>query len=295
MKLKAVKENWRWKTNKFGLRSVFLLCVFFFLAGFSGSRFFHHSQEDEYDVRARLLEKSTKEEVEYRLLHGGYSGDDFITSIPFQILSWNPRILYFPNFANAKQCENIVEMAKEGLTPSEVLLRKGETEENTQGVRTSSGVFINTTEDKTGVLEVIEEKIARATKLPRTHGEEFNILRYKIGQKYDSHYDAFNPSEFGPLDSQRVASFLLYLTDVEEGGETMFPFENGLNMDGSYRYKDCIGLKIKPRKGDGILFYSLFPNGTLDPTSLHGSCPVIKGEKWVATKWIRNQIVEYDD
>ncbi|CAK8539658.1 unnamed protein product [Lathyrus sativus] len=287
MKFKAVKENWRWKTKKFGLRSVFLLCIFFFLAGFSGSRFFHHSVA----LDSLVLEKSTEEEVEHRVLHGGESGDDFITSIPFQILSWSPRLLYFPNFASAKQCEIIVEIAKVGLTPSQVLLHEGQTEENTQEIRTSSGVFINATQDKTGVLEVIEEKIARASKLPRTHGETFNILRYKIGQKYDSHYDAFTASEYGPVDYQRAASFLLYLTDVQEGGETVFPFENGLNMDGSYRYKDCIGLKIKPRKGDGILFYSLFPNGTIDPTSLHGSCPVIKGEKWVATKWIWNQIL----
>ncbi|KAK9285429.1 hypothetical protein L1049_024622 [Liquidambar formosana] len=86
-----------------------------------------------------------------------------------------------------------------------------------------------------------------------------------------------------------VASFLLYLSDVEEGGETMFPFENGLDVDVNYDYRKCIGLKVKPRQGDGLLFYSLFPNGTIDPTSLHGSCPVIKGQKWVATKWIRDQ------
>uniref|UniRef100_M1AZV5 Prolyl 4-hydroxylase n=3 Tax=Solanum TaxID=4107 RepID=M1AZV5_SOLTU len=59
-------------------------------------------------------------------------------------------------------------------------------------------------------------------------------------------------------------------------------------MDGNYDYSKCIGLKVKPRRGDGLLFYSLLPNGTIDLTSLHGSCPVIRGEKWVATKWIRN-------
>lgn len=81
--------------------------------------------------------------------------------------------------------------------------------------------------------------------------QSFNILRYELGQKYDSHYDVFNPTEYGPQSSQRVkilylsclqlslepetsfafmqiASFLLYLSDVEEGGETMFPFEVSL-------------------------------------------------------------------
>lgn len=81
----------------------------------------------------------------------------------------------------------------------------------------------------------------------------------------------------------------MYLSDVEEGGETMFPYENGSNMDIEYNYFDCIGLTVKPQQGDGLLFYSLLTNGTIDQTSLHGSCPVIKGEKWVATKWLRDQ------
>ncbi|XP_019422068.1 PREDICTED: probable prolyl 4-hydroxylase 9 isoform X2 [Lupinus angustifolius] len=255
MKGKMVKGNWSFRMNKFTFPYVFLLCIFFFLAGFFGSTLFSQSQDGGHGLRPR---PRFLESTEYNLMTAGDSGDDSITSIPFQVLSWKPRALYFPNFATAEQCEGIVDVAKAGLKPSSLALRKGENEENTKGVRTSSGVFVSASEDKTGILAVIEEKIARATMIPRAHGE--------------------------------MASFLLYLTDVEEGGETMFPFENGLNMDGSYEYEDCIGLKIRPRRGDGLLFYSLFPNGsTIDPTSLHGSCPVIKGEKWVATKWIRNE------
>ncbi|XP_062101851.1 probable prolyl 4-hydroxylase 9 [Humulus lupulus] len=292
MRGKNVKANWSLKT-KLGLPSVFLLCIFFFLLGFFGSNLFAQDQEFSGGARARERRlESTKEETEYELLPTGETGDDSITSIPFQVLSWNPRALYFPNFATAEQCDTIVSLAEPSLRPSALALRKGETEDNTKGIRTSSGMFISAFEDKTGTLEVVEEKIARATMIPRIHGEPFNILRYNLGQKYDSHYDAFNAAEYGPQKSQRAASFLLYLSDVQEGGETMFPFENGLNMNGNYNFEDCIGLKVKPRKGDGLLFYSLFPNGTIDPTSLHGSCPVTKGEKWVATKWIRNQELE---
>ncbi|KAF3647842.1 putative prolyl 4-hydroxylase 9 [Capsicum annuum] len=322
-----------------GLPSLFLLCLFFFLAGLFGSTLVSHQDVLVPTVRPRSRVLESVEEFDP--LPNGETGEHSLTSISFQVLSWFPRALYFPNFATIEQCQAIIKMAKAELKPSSLALRKGETAENTKGIRTSSGMFISASEDKTGILHLIEEKIAKATMIPSTHGEvstrqcilpivsnteenksfgvrvdlcvfqAFNVLRYEIGQSYHSHYDAFDPAQYGPQKSQRihcndsfaymesprsdvwVASFLLYLSDVEEGGETMFPFESGQNMDANYDFRKCIGLKVKPRRGDGLLFYSLLPNGTIDPTSLHGSCPVIRGEKWVATKWIRDQ--EMDD
>ncbi|RVX23354.1 putative prolyl 4-hydroxylase 9 [Vitis vinifera] len=327
MKSKA-KGKWRFGT-KLGLPVVFLFCLFFFLAGLFGSGLL--PQEFSSSEPRRLI----REERDYDPLAHGESGEDSVTSIPFQVLSWRPRALYFPNFATSEQCQSIINMAKSNLTPSTVALRVGEIRVNTEGIRTRQNWDIGSD----------RAKIARVIMIPRTHGEikpkenclnwlgqvppfefvvmkrfltdvvyhvvsvgggnlawgqiditmfqAFNILRYEIGQRYNSHYDAFDPAEYGPQKSHRIATFLVYLSDVEEGGETMFPFENGLNMDKDYDFQRCIGLKVKPHQGDGLLFYSMFPNGTIDPTSLHGSCPVIKGEKWVATKWIRDQ--EQDD
>ncbi|KAJ0247300.1 prolyl 4-hydroxylase 9 [Hirschfeldia incana] len=274
--------------KKLGLASVIGFCSLCFLIGFYASALL---SQNVPGVRPRLrrLEMVEGGEEEASSMPHGVTGHESVESIPFQVLSWKPRALYFPNFATAEQCQAIIDRAKVNLKPSGLALRLGETAESTQGTRTSSGTFVSASEESTGALDYVEKKIARATMIPRNHGEAFNILRYELGQKYDSHYDVFNPTEYGPQTSQRIASFLLYLSDVEEGGETMFPFENGANMGVGYDYKQCIGLKVKPRKGDGLLFYSVFPNGTIDQTSLHGSCPVTKGEKWVATKWIRDQ------
>ncbi|KAM3286133.1 putative prolyl 4-hydroxylase 9 isoform X2 [Capsicum chacoense] len=260
-----------------GLPSLFLLCLFFFLAGLFGSTLVSHQDVLVPTVRPRSRVLESVEEFDP--LPNGETGEHSLTSISFQVLSWFPRALYFPNFATIEQCQAIIKMAKAELKPSSLALRKGETAENTKGIRTSSGMFISASEDKTGILHLIEEKIAKATMIPSTHGEAFNVLRYEIGQSYHSHYDAFDPAQYGPQKSQRVASFLLYLSDVEEGGETMFPFESGQNMDANYDFRKCIGLKVKPRRGDGLLFYSLLPNGTIDPVSfsctfhvVHVSC-----------------------
>ncbi|KAJ7564828.1 hypothetical protein O6H91_02G035500 [Diphasiastrum complanatum] len=277
--------------QKLSLPVVLISCFFFFVAGYYIASSLTEDPLDDLKVtripRPKLIQNES--DAEFVALDHGKSGDNSVQIIPFQVLSWRPRILLFPNFANAEQCRAIVALAKSHLTPSSLALRKGETMETTMNIRTSSGTFLSASQDKTGTLAWVEEKMARATMVPRTHGEAFNVLRYELGQKYNCHYDYFDPIEYGPQKSQRMASFLLYLSDVEEGGETMFPYEDYKNMNVHYDFKQCIGLKVKPRQGDALLFYSMFPNGTFDRTSLHGSCPVLKGEKWVATKWIRNR------
>lgn len=108
----------------------------------------------------------------------------------------------------------------------------------------------------------------------------------------------------------QLATVLLYLHAPDEGGETIFPLEgkDGLGrLDrGEVDYRHCdVGLKVrwqvvdkcvylarvaaqyKPKTGDALLFYSMYPNGTFDRHSLHGGCPVGKGTKWVMTKWLR--------
>ncbi len=79
---------------------------------------------------------------------------------------------------------------------------------------------------------------------------------------------------------------LIYLTDVQEGGETLFPNAGGhgtCDCGG----KSVRGLCVRPRKGDAVLFYTTRPNAAEDSSSLHGGCEVIAGEKWSATLWIR--------
>ncbi|RRT84705.1 hypothetical protein B296_00011257 [Ensete ventricosum] len=67
---------------------------------------------------------------------------------------------------------------------------------------------------------------------------------------------------------------------------TMLPVENG--------EVDCLRLKSGLKSRCYFSYIASNPD-VYGPqkshrTSLHGSCPVIKGQKWVATKWIRDQI-----
>lgn len=222
----------------------------------------------------------------------GESGESEQYTQPFQLLSWYPRTYVFPRFLNTERAEHFVKLAKARLAPSSLAFKKGDTADTTKDVRTSQGTFISRNEDKEGVLAWIEDRLAQLTGLPANHGEPFNVLRYQLTQHYDSHYDVFDPESYGPQASQRMATVLIYLSAPEEGGETVFPLEgeHGLDRLPTINYRSCDqGLKYKPRSGDALLFWSIHPNGSFDKHALHGGCPVTKGEKWVATKWIRDK------
>ena len=222
----------------------------------------------------------------------GKNGNTWTTKMDFQVLSWEPHAVIYRNFATMQECEHVKQLADRRLAPSGLALRKGDTAAGTADIRTSSGTFLSRREDPDGILERLERRIADVTHVHYTHGEPFNVLRYQHGQKYDSHYDTFDPESYGPQTSQRIASFLLYLTDVEEGGETHFPLEGpgGLHRLIGIDYKSCDGgLHVQPRAGDALLFWNVHPNATFDKYALHGGCPVKLGEKWVATKWIRDK------
>lgn len=154
-------------------------------------------------------------------------------------------------------------------------------------VRTSSGMFLDKRQDET--VGGIERKIAAWTFLPEENGEAMQILHYENGQKYEPHFDYFHDKANQQLGGHRIATVLMYLSDVQKGGETIFPNSEGkLSQIKDDTWSDCAknGYAVKPEKGDALLFFSLHPDVTIDPSSLHGSCPVIEGVKWSATKWI---------
>jgi len=121
------------------------------------------------------------------------------------VLSWNPRAVFYPGFLDEARCKRIVDLAAARLAPSSLALRAGDTASNTADIRTSQGTFLTRGDDGEGVLDYLEKRIADVTMLPQRHGEPFNVLRYEVGQKYDSHYDTFDPESYGP-QSRRVAA-----------------------------------------------------------------------------------------
>ncbi|GKU97048.1 hypothetical protein SLEP1_g10230 [Rubroshorea leprosula] len=198
-------------------------------------------------------------------------------------LSWSPRVFTYKGFLSHEECDHLIDLGKDKLVRSVVGDNSTESE-----IRTSSGMFLVKHQDE--VVADIEARIAAWTFLPEENAESIQILRYQHGQKYEPHFDFFYDKVYHEeLGGHRVATVLMYLSDVESGGETFFPSSQaGITQGRHGSWSECAkrGYAVKPRKGDALLFFNLHLNGTTDVYSLHGSCPVIKGEKWSATKWI---------
>jgi len=206
-----------------------------------------------------------------------------------EVLGWKPRAFLFHNFLTEEECDHLIATAEPTMAKSTVVDNaSGKSVPST--IRTSSGTFLTRHQDE--IVNKIEAKIAEASQIPEDNGEGLQILQYQIGQKYEAHYDYFHDkfNNDASKGGQRIATMLMYLSTVEEGGETVFPasVDKPHKNDPSNDWSSCAkrGIAVKAVKGDALLFWSLKPDGEEDTSSLHAGCPVIKGTKWSATKWM---------
>ncbi|MEM5014483.1 2OG-Fe(II) oxygenase [Niallia taxi] len=179
-----------------------------------------------------------------------------------------PLIVVLDNVLSDQECNKLIEFSKDNLKRSKIS-SSGEGEVN--DIRTSSSMFFQGNEND--ILEKLEKRISAIMCIPIEHAEGIQILKYTPGQEYKAHFDFFN-SASKAAKNNRISTLVIYLNDVEEGGETYFPKLN---------------LSISPKKGSAVYFEYFYNNEDLNELTLHGGAPVIKGEKWVATQWMRKQ------
>ncbi|MDX2085006.1 MAG: 2OG-Fe(II) oxygenase [Candidatus Melainabacteria bacterium] len=204
---------------------------------------------------------------------------DFKQLITVLMLMEEPRVYLFSNFLSKEEASWMVSLSEEKLNPSTVVDKEtGDYVEHPH--RTSSGTYFRRAEND--LVTNIEARIEQITQIPAENGEGIQILKYGIGGEYRPHFDYFPPELPGSQKTlerhgQRIATLIMFLNTVQDGGETIFP---------------TLKLKFKPVVGNALLFYNLTPDGAVDPRTLHGGAPVLQGEKWIATKWLRTQVYD---
>uniref|UniRef100_A0A2M4A312 procollagen-proline 4-dioxygenase n=1 Tax=Anopheles triannulatus TaxID=58253 RepID=A0A2M4A312_9DIPT len=148
--------------------------------------------------------------------------------------------------------------------------------------RTSTNAWLNVDTVYTNLKPVVK-RVEDMTGLTKESYDHLQIGNYGVGGHYATHYDYDRPAEgqeaFSSLGKgNRIATVMYYLSDVGAGGATVFP---------------VIGVSVFPRKGSAVFWYNAHRNGTSDPRTLHGACPVMLGSKWVANQWIHERGQEF--
>ena len=188
-----------------------------------------------------------------------------------------PRVVVLGQLLSDDECDALVAAARPRMARSlTVQTQTGGEELNPD--RTSHGMFFNRGEGE--LINRIEARIARLLNWPVDHGEGMQVLHYRPGAEYKPHYDYFDPAEPGTptilrRGGQRVATLVMYLNEPARGGGTTFP---------------DVGLEVAPVRGNAVFFSYDRPHPATG--TLHGGAPVIEGEKWVATKWLRERVFE---
>lgn len=185
-----------------------------------------------------------------------------------------PEVALFDNLLSHDECDELIALSRAKLKQSTIVDPQTGKEAVIQA-RTSYGTYFPVNE--TPFIAKLDARIASVMHWPIENGEGLQILNYKVGGEYKPHFDYFPPEDPGSAvhiakGGQRVSTLILYLNDVESGGETIFP---------------PLGLTITPKKGAAIYFEYVDKDGQVDANTLHGGAPVIAGEKWIATKWMR--------
>ena len=184
----------------------------------------------------------------------------------------NPRVVVFGGLLTDDECDALVAAAAPRMARSEtVVTTTGGNEVN--AARTSDGMFFGRAE--LPICQRVEERIAALLNWPLVNGEGLQVLHYRSGAEYKPHHDYFDPAEPGMAavlrrGGQRVGTLVMYLNTPQQGGATVFP---------------DVDLEVAPIKGNAVFFSYDRPHPVT--RSLHGGAPVLAGEKWVATKWLR--------
>lgn len=187
-----------------------------------------------------------------------------------------PQVVVLGDVLSADECNEMIERSRHRLKRS-TTVNPDTGEEDVIRNRTSEGIWFQRGED--AFIERLDQRIASLMNWPVENGEGLQILHYSTTGEYRPHFDYFPPDQPGSSvhtarGGQRVATLIVYLNDVQDGGETIFPE---------------VGMSVAGKQGGAVYFRYLNGLRQLDPLTLHGGAPVKGGEKWIMTKWMRER------
>ena len=195
-------------------------------------------------------------------------GNKIITDREIDIITRleEPLIVILGNVLSNEECDELIRLSKDKMHRSKIGSARDVNE-----LRTSSSMFFE--ESENDIVARVEKRTSSIMNIPVEHAEGIQILKYTPGQEYRAHHDYFS-STSKVAKNNRISTLIMYLNDVVLGGETFF-------------FK--LNRSVTPKKGMAVYFEYFYNDKDINELTLHGGAPVITGEKWVATQWMRKQ------
>jgi prolyl 4-hydroxylase len=214
---------------------------------------------------------------ELQLLSSGGNSIDaarWLSAPPARTVFEAPRVVVCEGFASAEECDWLIARARPRLKAAEIY-HPGGAGLRAEEIRSNSAASFDIVALDL-VMVLMRARIGRLAALSTDHMEPLSVLHYRVGEQFGEHFDFVPETLTSDIarNGQRHATFLVYLNDDFDGGETDFPAL-------SWRYRG--------RKGDALLFWNVLADGTPDHRTLHAGLAPTRGEKWLLSQWLRKR------
>jgi hypothetical protein len=193
----------------------------------------------------------------------------------FETIHDNPLVVFRDSVLSPVECQYLINLAKGQVNRAKVSLDE---ESTVIPGRSGGNLWLRYKDDPN--VKAIGERIAAIVGIPLSNAESMQILHYGPGQEYRGHFDAYDLTTLRgqrccTYGGQRLVTALIYLNQVDEGGETIFP---------------KLGIKVASKQGRLAVFHNTTEDNTKPhPGSLHAGAPIIKGEKWAFNIWFHTR------
>lgn len=194
-------------------------------------------------------------------------------------LNDSPRICLFENLIPEEVCRWLIGVSNERLNRA-LVYDAAAREDYASKNRTNSWAQFDLVSSELIHL-LVQHRMAAASGFPLHNMEATAILHYAVGEEITNHFDFVDPDipnyeQEIARNGQRVMTFLIYLNDDYDRGETEFP---------------KLGVTYKGRRGEGLYFINALDDGSPDLRTVHAGRPTANGEKWIVSQFIRNRRV----
>jgi|GEM_PF-233211 len=230
------------------------------------------------DDRALAADARSAPRVDWRSLAAAVRLEAWRHAPRLDVKSAEPGVCAVPAFIRPEVCELLISMATGRLVPARVYdpVRR----EDIVAAHRNNTIATFDVPTVELVHALLQARMSAACGVSERMMEAPSVLHYAPGEQIQNHYDFVDPKSTDDYageiarNGQRIITFLVYLNDDYDGGETAFP---------------GLGLVHKGHRGEGLYFVNALPDLSPDMRALHAGRPTTRGEKWIVTQFVRSR------